>query len=789
MVNNAVAQTTDITPSPRILWVLGQIPFRPWQALAELIDNSLDAFLSAERNGKLPANARVDVNWSSSSVSQENRVIEINDNGHGIDLETVRHAVRAGYTSNDPIGNLGLFGMGFNIATARLGGITKFISARTDDKEWSGIKIDFRDLANRGSFSAPIVREPKLNSSEVGTKITIQHLNEGIFKELRDREAELRKTLEDVYAPILRESKIGIYINGHKLNARQYCIWSSERSVSRDGINVPAIIQIDRDLGSALFDVERNQYVPGAQEAELRALEAKGKSLPKNVIERHRKLRGWVGIQRHADPNDFGIDFVRNGRKILIKDKRLFSWDNPLTNELVLEYPVELGTTVGGRIVGEVHVDYLVPTYQKNDFDRSESSWVETILALRGEGPVLPKRRKAMGYFDKVNSPIGLLVNAYRRNDPGTRCLSAPNTTSREWSKHFYNGETAYLTDEKWWKAAQEADQAKVDKGSGGSAKVDEGDKPTDDVDDYSPPSLSSDKTDDAEKPTTPEPHTPDIVEDSNVDALTRSSTILETLSGEYSYGKSANLKVRAYAFSDQAGIIKNGERVPCLMVQDANECDFFFDKNHPLIAQYPLSPQDLLVIYLAERFKARDHLPDLVSTFNAIYTSKFVDTKVERGVLQDKAYNILEELRIKFEEHLTPVSEAVVKAIHEAAGDVEETIVSLIDDPLLLSQFQKMEADAIKVLAHVPERSLPRLLAKFPEHLLDMKVFSLPYLTITLTDPMATERARNESLRRIQSYLEDVVSLLSSNLSKSSKDELRRASLSLALLQECVVS
>ena len=79
MVNNAVAQTTDITPSPRILWVLGQIPFRPWQALAELIDNSLDAFLSAERNGKLPANARVDVNWSSSSVSQENRVIEIND--------------------------------------------------------------------------------------------------------------------------------------------------------------------------------------------------------------------------------------------------------------------------------------------------------------------------------------------------------------------------------------------------------------------------------------------------------------------------------------------------------------------------------------------------------------------------------------------------------------------------------------------------------------------------------------------------------------------------------------
>lgn len=116
-------QTADITPSPRILWVLGQIPFRPWQALAELIDNSLDAFLAAEREGALPDNARIDVNWSNSNVAAEKRVIEISDNGRGIDLETVTLAVRAGYTSNDPVGNLGLFGMGFNIATARLGGV------------------------------------------------------------------------------------------------------------------------------------------------------------------------------------------------------------------------------------------------------------------------------------------------------------------------------------------------------------------------------------------------------------------------------------------------------------------------------------------------------------------------------------------------------------------------------------------------------------------------------------------------------------------------------------------
>jgi hypothetical protein len=780
-------QTADITPSPRILWVLGQIPFRPWQALAELIDNSLDAFLAAERDGELSDNARIDVNWSNSNVAADKRVIEISDNGRGIDLETVTLAVRAGYTSNDPVGNLGLFGMGFNIATARLGGVTRFLSTRTTSSEWAGIEIDFRDLAKRGSFSAPIVKEVKPDHSLTGTKVVISDLNEGNFKELRDRETELRKTLEDVYAPILRDKKVAIYVNGQRLSPRPYCIWNSERSVARDGAKVSAVLKIDRDLGSALFDVERNQYIPGASEAELRAKLANGIEFPDNIVERHRKLRGWIGVQRYADPNDFGIDFVRNGRKILIKDKRLFSWENPLSGEVVLEYPVELGSTVGGRLVGEVHVDYLVPTYQKNDFDRSESSWVETVLALRGDGPFLPKRRKAMGYSDAVTSPIGLLANVYRRSDPGTRCLAAPNSSAREWAKLFLKGDSTYQSDEKWWKAAQEADQAKVDKGGDSAAPVDPGDQPTDDIDIYAPPPSKEPggQLSPVPKPTTAQPP---VQKDSNVDTLTQSSTLVEWLSGEYGYGKSAALKIRAYAFNGPGRIIKDGKNVPCLLFQDANECDFFFDKGHPIVAEYPLAPQDLLTVYLAERFKARDHLPDLVETFSLIYSSKFKDTRVERGVLQDRAYNIIEDLRFRFEEYLNPVAGDVLQVIHESAGDVEETTISLFDDTDLLELFLHKDPMAIKVIGFIPERTLPRLLERFPEHLLDKKVFSLPFMQISLSDERATSRARTESRRRIQSYLEDVVSLVTSKLTKASKDELKRASLSLALLQDCIV-
>ena len=109
----------DITPTPRILRTLGEIPFQTWQCIAELIDNSIDAFLSSVALGD--AEKRITVTWSSDSVGAISRTVEISDNASGMSIDQLQNAVRAGYTSNDPIGNLGLFGMGFNIATARLG--------------------------------------------------------------------------------------------------------------------------------------------------------------------------------------------------------------------------------------------------------------------------------------------------------------------------------------------------------------------------------------------------------------------------------------------------------------------------------------------------------------------------------------------------------------------------------------------------------------------------------------------------------------------------------------------
>ncbi|WP_171960131.1 ATP-binding protein, partial [Escherichia coli] len=529
------SQLVDITPTPKILRTLGDIPFAAWQCLAELTDNSLDAFADAEYRGLFIENPRVDIYWSSDSVSSHEREIVVQDNGNGMPLDILQSAAKAGYSSNDPIHNLGLFGMGFNISTARLGDETLFLSATPDSDEWVGIRINFEQLIKDQTFSAPIVREPKKNNNESGTKIIIRNLKDGIYSEIKRKESIIRRQLESIYSPILNKNKVSLFVQGKKLFAKNYCIWSDSRFVIRKGLKIEAVQQINRDLGDTYFDKSRNRYLLDDEITELELVANTTGSFPEHIVKRARRLKGWIGVQRYSDTVDYGIDFVRNGRKILVSDKCLFGFENPDTGTIITEYPVELGSTVGGRLVGELHVDYLIPTYQKNGFDTTDRAWRLTLEAVRGAGPILPKSRAAMGYDGDNTSPLGKLVNAYRRIDPGTKNLAIANSLAKDFSKKFYAGELEYESDDKWFKVAQEADRARSE-GTGGITPVNSGDKPSDEIDDYIPKNNgSTEGTQNNDNTSNEKPKSVTSVT-SLRDELIQNSDKEESLSMKYSY-------------------------------------------------------------------------------------------------------------------------------------------------------------------------------------------------------------------------------------------------------------
>ena len=799
---NSYATNVDITPTPRILRVLGEIPFQPWQCIAELIDNSIDAFLDADSKNIEFEKREITVAWARDSVPSMQRTLEVHDTACGMTLSQMQNAVRAGYSSNDPVNNLGLFGMGFNIATARLGEVTEIYTTRKGDTKWVGLRIDFDVLNRTGNFRAPVLYRKKMNPEEHGTVITVSKLKSGIRETLSNKELEIRRILQQVYSPLLSRNNISIFVRNKKLVAQKPCVWDKSRYVMYDNRPVQAIIEIDHSFGSSFFNVEKNRYLTEEESDTINELRTEGSPIPDGIISREKRVHGWLGIQRYANPNDFGIDLVRNGRKILMSDKTFFYYDNPWTNTRDLQYPVELGSTVGGRIVGELNVDFLLPTYQKNDFDRTDRSWQQLVDFICGAGPYLPKQRKAAGFTDPVEAPIPLLANAYRRPDPGTKHLFVPSSTAKQFLTEYLNGNPAYQSDELWYKAAQEEDQKK--RSGGQTTAVNTGEDITDDIDAYLPKGnnkpnaistptgkstvgsigISSEPTTNGtkSKPTVSVPQ----INSTKEDLILRSQSIA-SLTGKYSFGTVPPFNVCAYELA--SGEIKvDGKSKACFFENTGIDCVYIYNPRHPALSQYPLTPKNLLLMYLAERIKARDAMnhKDIVDVYFNLTQAMMSEARINKSTLQEKADSFFKELRDKLSDALSGNKSEVLDCIFESSGEVEETITALFPNGELIAAFQSRASEGYSAIEHVPYKTLVRLVDRFPFQVFDGKVLSSPYETINLPDIVATERMRNEAKDRMVSFLKDAMRMVSAN-NNMNKNELARAAISIDFLVEAL--
>ena len=381
----------------------------------------------------------------------------------------------AGSSGNQRYGSLGLFGMGFNIATARLGNKTEVWTSRETDDEWLVATVDLRAMQKAESFVVPLRREPK-EPGEHGTRVIVSQIRPEIMTKVRSQGApkKLRQELGDVYSYLLREPSDGKYsgdkivggvgirlmVNGTAVEPRLPCIWSPDRHVSRSGTDIPAVIPIDQALTDAWACMTCGHW----QELQVETCSECGSSA---VELRARSIRGWIGIQRYLDKSDFGIDILRQGRKILTRDKSLFNWlspDGDLNAEV--EYPVELGSTQGGRIVGEIHLDHIPVNFRKSDFNQESRDWATMVRVVRGESPIREQIAKSRGYNDPNNSPLARLFKGYRRNNPGLNYLVpgdgkvALRAKAQDWATRFRRSDPDFMTDLTWYTTALAHDLA-----------------------------------------------------------------------------------------------------------------------------------------------------------------------------------------------------------------------------------------------------------------------------------------------------------------------------------------
>lgn len=776
----------DITPSPRVLPMLGEINIEQWRCIAELIDNSVDGFLNESRNGNNISEAKVDVHLPTSDA--DGATLRVIDNGPGMTPEQLEDAVRAGYTGNGPIDNLGLFGMGFNVSTARLGSVTEVWTTRRDEIVWHGLEIDFDKLRQQRNFSTAHKIRPKQNTEQHGTEITVKNLKRDQRKWLARNSnlSKIRKKLAQVYSPMLEETgkpiRFGLYINSKRIEPQRHCIWDEQRTgINQRGEAVNAAIQINRPLPDLPCCQNcMNWLSSSTEEDNCPICGAEG-----SLITCERRVFGWIGIQRYLHDKDFGIDFIRNGRKIEIGNKDVFTWTDEENEIEEREYPID-DPRNRGRIVGEIHIDHCRVNYSKDRFDRADPSWKDMVEIVRGDGPLRPEKARDLGYGINI-SPLGLLFSAFRRSNPksktaggyGRLLVVKNNDAAIKMAESFHSGASEYQDDEKWWKLAEEADAALLytqNGGNGGTAQSGASQLPPGLIDEMGNDTIT-DPSQGVDGPDSPQrTSVPERVEFPALDKVYRDEQT------------GTRWDVKAFEVESNDPDLKDGAPWALVMGDIPTKTyHFLFDPTHPVFRSITMTSRDALLAHLS--FLATDQMrrTDGNVDFSKVLSS-FRDSHCREEALD------LKSLPIDASSVLSDVAHGLVAS----CPDDEKT--SLFNDLSIDEQTKVMKALADRgirqatattsdgsFLPLAPHEILRSIVERRPKLCFDGNIWSDPYDSIDYKDPEITQEARESLLSYYLALISDAIWLSrqeDDSLSNIHRIKVIRAVMSIQLLR-----
>lgn len=759
-----------ITPSARILRMLGEIEFAEWQCIAELVDNSFDDFNGILDDGVPWAGGfTVSVSLPRVGTRLVDCAVSVIDTGRGMSRERLEHAVKAGWSSNDQFDKLGLFGMGFNVSTARLGRRTRVLTTRAGDTEWIGVDIDLDAIGD--DFEAPDITEEKVDPSVHGTRIEISRLDPDRADWLQRNATALRKQLGHVYGWLLTNRPFDLRVGGVRVKPYRLCRWGDDRSVTygagKRAEVIPAYMPIDQTYAPAETCLDcGNWQEPGLEECQ----QCGGRELRA----RERRMHGWLGVQRYLDRTEFGVDFLRNGRKILMHDKRIFEWSDPNdpTAAVLVEYPVELGQ--GGRIIGEIHLDHVPVNYQKNAFEFSDKQWKQALVYLRGAGPLLPQKAKEL-HFPDNDSFVGRLVKGYRRTDPGRRYLVPGNgdgplhEKAREWARRFHHGDPEFETDQVWWDAVVQHERLKAAKETK-TADVAAGAADDDAVRLALPPSQPAVRA----PASIPEPP-PAPVETAyeRFERYARDGLRLADLCGDFGHPEFGFVKLTSYAV-DAEVLDANGISTPATLVPGTGgSAAVYINRAHELFAVYGWDFADALLVELSMYLRAlKDRDTPLSEVIARIQHTTLKDRAIDLLTVAAQAHELVGEIRQRIAVAIEDAPERAYQ--HLTADEAASTENAMIADG---ARGSGPLGNDPRFVLYAPELFLVRLVEEWPEAFFDGRVFAGPY------DGIDAAAGRRLAVTRVTSLFADLAALL---LQKDpGPRRLRRAQLSISLLAE----
>ena len=235
--------SVNIRPGVNVLSILPHLNYKPWFALAEFVDNSIQSSIDNKKKFKIvdgdDYRLRVDIDFDVSG-----NVITIKDNAAGISSGDYQRAFRPAEVPPDASG-LSEFGMGMKSAACWFALDWNVRTSALGESLERTINFNIDEIV-RDKIEELYVQSMSVSEDKHYTEIRL----ENIRRFPRGKTIpKIKEHLSSIYRIYIREGLLALYVDGQELSYRNPAILKAPSCRSPDGQTIEWKKEVDFDLG------------------------------------------------------------------------------------------------------------------------------------------------------------------------------------------------------------------------------------------------------------------------------------------------------------------------------------------------------------------------------------------------------------------------------------------------------------------------------------------------------------------------------------------------------------
>lgn len=344
-----MSDNVSIRPGVRMLGLFPHMRYREWYAIGELVDNSLQSWMSNRLRLREVDGAGYKLEIHITVDPADGGLITIRDNAAGIAAKDWGRAFQVAEPPSDATG-LSQFGVGMKAASCWFARRWSLRTTALDDPLERSVEFDIPAILKEGTEQL-VVEERAAERAHHWTELRLWDLH----RVPRGRTiGKIKEHLASIYRTFLRSGDVVITYNGAPLEYQEHPV-----------LVAPYYADAEGEPARWVKDVELN-------------------------LESGRRVTGWVAVRETGKQREVGLALLYRGKVVtgagedLYKPSTIFGSGNSFESQ---------------RLFGELDMSDFAVTYTKDNlvwFDEEDDVILELKRLLEAEP--LPILKQAQGY-------------------------------------------------------------------------------------------------------------------------------------------------------------------------------------------------------------------------------------------------------------------------------------------------------------------------------------------------------------------------------------------------------